>query len=241
VKVISENMGKTLSTSKAKYSTVFDGNAKRARLVIPRKFIAKAEQAPETKEAQEEEQEVNAGTGHTMMAGMALSLGLVSGGLWWSRRTTGALRKGHIALLAGFGVLAVSALTASVLWADLAAPPFKDKGKGFLGGGPGPNVPGPGPGFPQPGGGFAGQGKVDIDVEITEKGEMIYLVLPTTGNMGGLTGPGIGPNPGFGPGNNPNPGFGPGPGFNPGDPLLPKDGGQPKKDGGLPKKGAEED
>jgi hypothetical protein len=227
-KAIKEDMGKTLSTSKAQYATVFDSKAKRAKLVIPRKFIAKAEKAP-AKEADGAEEQVSAPGGQNLMAGVAISLSLVTGGLWLARRGNG-LRKNQVALLVALGVLSVSAITASTLWADLAPPPFKDKGKGVAGPGGQPGFPGPGgqPGFPGPGGPF-GQQKMEVDVEITEKGDTIYLVMP--GGFGGF--PGFPGGPG-GPGAGPGGGFQGGPPFNPGDPSFPKkDGGAaPKKDGG---------
>jgi hypothetical protein len=203
-KPINEDMGKVLINSKGKFVTTFDSKAKRARLVIPQKMIA-------AKAAEKEKEGAQASAaGHNTMAGVALSLGLVTGGLWWARRGTGALGKAHIAILVTAGVLAISAFTASALWADLAPFPGKDKGKG----------PGPGLGF---GPGLFGGNSNEVDIEITEKGTAIYYVIPL-GNLGNP----FGPNPGGG-----LPGLGPNPGAPGGQPLIPP-GGNPGANPGLP-------
>lgn len=211
-KVIPEDMGKTLSSKKAQYVTTFDPKATRTRLVIPQKFVGgsakdASKDAPKT---------TGSGSGNTLMAGLALSLGVVSGGVWWSRRGSGSLGKGKIVLLA-IGVLGASVLAASALFADIAIP--KDKGKGF---------PGPNPAFGMP--------RADIDIEITEKGDTVYLVIPGGGGGGGFGG-------GFG--GPPPPGGGlvpPGGGFGPGNPnLLPKDAPPQPPLNPAPKKGGQEE
>lgn len=179
-KPIPENMGKTLSSKKAQYMTTFDPKAKRTKLVIPQKFIAASARGSEKDAPAKDGTKTGASASQTVVAGTALSLCLVSGGLWLSRRGTGSLGKGKTALLIAIGTLGVSMIAASALFADIATFPPKDKGKGI---GPGPG------GFVMP--------KVDVDIEITEKGDTVYLVLPGAG-FGGGGGGGFGVGGGFG-------------------------------------------
>jgi hypothetical protein len=201
-KPIAEDMGKTLSSKKTQYVTTFDPKATRTKIVIPQKFINAAAKAPAKDGAARTS---SLGSGNTLIAGMALSLCLVSGGVWWSKRGS-SLGKGKTALLA-IGVFGASMLVASALFADIATFPPKDKGKGV---GPGINP--------------FGMAKTDVDIEITEKGDTVYLVIPGAG-FGGLGG-GNGGN-----GGNFGGGFGGGGGILPNNkPLPPKDG--PPKNGG---------
>src|SRR6516162_9706388 len=218
-KVIPENMGKVMVKKKAQYATVFDPKATRTKLVIPKKLVTAAGAAPE-KEVKDAPEQSAAASGHTIMTGTALSMGLITGGLWWMRRGKEGLGRGKTALLLVVGLLSFGVLGASTLFADLAFP-GKDKGKGF----PGP-IGGPGVGF----GPFNVQ-KQEVDIEVTEKGDTIYLVVPGA-NFGNPFGPG-----GFGPGFPGPGGFGPGGAIGPGGPagpggLIPPGGG-PVGPGGL--------
>ncbi len=90
-----------------------------------------------------------------------------------ARRGTGGGR--HRTLLIVAVAAGVLALAASALWADIAVP--KRKGPA-----------------PQPGLGLfvGGAGNMDVDVEVTEKGSKVYLIMPAPnlGNPVGKPAPG---------------------------------------------------
>jgi hypothetical protein len=100
---------------------VTDDNVKEARLEIPRKLLRNLrvdlgeEQEPDTRRALAPLPRL-----HTLLAGVALSLALVTGGLWLTRSRNRLAGRGLMLLLVAGGLLIVGS---GVLWADIGVRP----------------------------------------------------------------------------------------------------------------------
>jgi hypothetical protein len=148
---------------------VADENVKEPRLEIPRKLLRSLradlgdEQEPDTRRVEAPLPRL-----HTILAGGALSLALVTGGLWLTRSRNRLAGRGLVLLLVAGGLLV---LGSGVLWADLAPRPNPF--------GPKP-VPNP---FPNPKPPVmpvlpAGVTLADkVGIVIVEKGDAITLVV----------------------------------------------------------------
>jgi hypothetical protein len=148
---------------------VADENVKEARLEIPRKLLRSLradlgeEQEPDTRRVEA----APLPRLHTILAGGALSLALVTGGLWLTRSRHRLAGRGLLMLLVAGGFLL---LGSGVLWADLAPRPNPF--------GPRPNpLPNPGmrPVVPVLPAGITLDDKVAIVV--VDKGDAITLVV----------------------------------------------------------------
>jgi hypothetical protein len=152
---------------------ITDDNVKEARLEIPRKLLRSLradlgeEQEPDTRRVEAPLPRL-----HTLLAGAALSLAVVTGGLWLTRSRNRLAGRGLMVLLVAGGLLV---LGSGALWANLAPNPF----------GPRPN-PGPAPNpFQNPGvkppalvlppGGITLADKVGVFV--VEKGDAVTLIV----------------------------------------------------------------
>jgi hypothetical protein len=130
---------------KAKLVVEVDANAKEPRLIIPRSLANPPKKA-------------NAGLGlPTIVAGVALTLGIVSAGFWFIRRGAGR------SVAAGVVFVALFALGASAVYADLRPGPD-----------PKPRVPPAATGIKLPADVSLQE---DILIEFTDKGDAIKLIV----------------------------------------------------------------
>jgi hypothetical protein len=101
---------------------VADDNVKEPRLEIPRKLL-RSLRASRDEEGEPETQRAEAAPLprlHTLLAGCALSLGLVTGGLWLVRSRNRSAGRGLMLLLVTGGLLIAGS---GVLWADIGPRP----------------------------------------------------------------------------------------------------------------------
>jgi hypothetical protein len=146
---------------------VTDENVKEARLEIPRKLLRSLrvdlgeEQEPDTRRVEAPLPRL-----HTLLAGGALSLALVTGGLWLTRSRNRLAGRGLMLVLVAGGLLV---LGSGVLWADLIGPR------------PNPFGPRPNPGMKPPVVPVLPVNGITLDdkvgIFVVDKGDAITLIV----------------------------------------------------------------